>query len=85
MRYAGLVEDIRETGLVCYLHTLEVGTRGWIDSRSKGVLAFICHLAGVKKLRQVQRNCSELALLGSRVIYNARNSTEWTGGDLLKP
>ena len=85
LRYAGLVEDIRGTGLGCYLHTLEVGARGWIDSRNKGILAFICHLAGVKKLRQVQKNCAKLALLGSRVIFNARNSVEWTGGDLLKP
>ena len=85
MRYTRLVEDIRETGRVCYLHTLEVGARGWIDSRNKGFLAFLCHLAGVKKLRQVQRNCSKLALLGSKVIYNARNSMEWAGGDLLRP
>ena len=84
-RYMSLTTDIKATGLKCHLHTLEVCARGFICSRNRGTLTFLCHLAGFRKIRQFQQNCSKLAMLGSKAIYNARNSMEWTSGALLKP
>ena len=77
-RWASLLKDSRRSGLSCYLETPEVGTR---DSL---VLAFLCHPTGVSMVRQVQSKSSQLALLGSRVIYDARDIVEGSGGDFLK-
>jgi hypothetical protein len=84
-RYTSLCSDIKKTGLKCHIHTLEIGARGFIDSRNRGTLTFLCHLAGFRRVRQVQQTCSKLAMLGSKVIFNARNSLDWSAGALLKP
>ena len=84
-RYTSLVADIKATGLKCHLHPLEIGARGFIDNRNCGTLAFLCHLAGFRRVRQVQQTCSKLAMMGSKAVYNARSSAEWSAGALLKP
>ena len=76
-RYAALASDIREQGLKCHLHTLEIGTRGYISPRNRGTITHLCKLAGMRKVKEVLSNCSKQALLGSKAIYNARNSPDW--------
>ena len=76
-RYAALASDIREQGLKCHLHTLEIGTRGYISPRNRGTITHLCKIAGERKVKEVLSNCSKQALLGSKAIYNARNSPDW--------
>ena len=64
---------------------LEVGVRGFIDKRNKGLLAHLCNIMKIRKVSEVTRKCSKLALLGSFTIWNARHSSDWTSGGFLKP
>ena len=41
-RYAALASDISEQGLKCHLHTLEIGTRGYISPRNRGTITQDC-------------------------------------------
>ena len=64
---------------------LEVGTRGFINPRNKGVLVHIAKIIIIKKIKDLTRKCSKLALLGSYMIWNARHSEDWNSGGYLKP
>ena len=57
--------------------TLEIGTRGYISPRNRGTITHLCKIAGERKVKEVLSNCSKKALLGSKEIYNARNSPDW--------
>ena len=57
--------------------TLEIGTRGYISPRNRGTITHLCKIAGERKVKEVLSNCSKQALLGSKAIYNARNSPDW--------
>ena len=85
VRYASLVEDIREKGLQCHHTTLEIGARGLINPRNRGNISWLCSLARERKIKRVTSNLSKLALLGSYCIWVARRSQDWTSGSLLKP
>ena len=61
----------------CHLHTLEIGTRGYISPRNRGTITHLCKIAGERKVKEVLSNCSKQALLGSKAIYNARNRPDW--------
>ena len=76
-KYTALASDISEKGLKCQLHTLEIGTRGYISPRNRGTITHLCKIAGEKKVKEVLSNCSKQALLGSKAIYNARNNPDW--------
>ena len=84
-RYEFLAADIKEAGYTCMNIPFEIGSRGHVTLSNRNTLLQICHVTGVKKIQQVIRNCSKLVLLGSYIIYNARNSQDWTGQDYLKP
>ena len=45
----------------------------------------IQNLMNVKKVSQVIKTCSKLAILGSFTIWNARYLADWNGGDYLAP
>ena len=64
---------------------LEIRTRGVVNSRNRIVLTQLCHGLKVNKVSCVIKNCSKLALLGSYTLWNARYSTDWSGGGYLKP
>ena len=85
VRYASLVEDIREKGLQCHHTTLEIGARGLINPRNRGNISWLCSLARERKIKRVISNLSKLALLGSYCIWVAKRSQDWTSGSLLKP
>ena len=84
-RYKKLTEDIEDSGFKCQNIPLEVGARGYINPRNKGVITHLCQMMKIKKVSQVLKNCSKLALLGSYVIWNARHSQDWTSGQFLSP
>ena len=84
-RYEKLTSDIEEQGFWCFNIPLEVGARGFINNRNRGVISPICKIMNIRKVSQVFKNCSKLALLGSYVIWNARHSQDWTSGQYLSP
>ena len=83
-RYEFLTADIQEAGYNCTNLPLEVGSRGYITSRNKESLTYICHLFRIKKFHHIIKNCSKLALLGSYTISNARSASDWSGSGYLK-
>ena len=76
LQYEDLSEDIKSQGFKCNSLQLEIGVRGCINSRNKGVLVHIPKLMGIKKIKELMKKCSKLALLGSYVIWNARHSED---------
>ena len=84
-RYEKLTSDIEEQGFKCHKIPLEVGARGLINNRNKGVFTHLCNMMKIRNVSQVLKNCSKLALLGSYVIWNARHSQDWTSGPFLTP
>ena len=84
-RYKDLATEIHGNGFRCSNIPLEIGTRGFVNARNRAALAQLCHGLKVNKVSCVTKNCSKLALLGSYTIWNARHSTDWTGGGLLIP
>ena len=83
-RYEELTNTIKGNGFKCFNLPLEVGTRGLITARNRGVLTTLCHTMKLKKITKVTRSCSKLALFGSYSIWNARYSADWGGGGYLR-
>ena len=84
-RYQDLTTAIQGNGFKCHNVPLEIETRGVVNSRNRIVLTQLCHGLKVNKVSCVIKNCSKLALLGSYTLWNARYSTDWSGGGYLKP
>ena len=51
----------------------------------RAYLTQLCHGLRITKVSNVMKNCSKLAVLGSFSIWNARYSSDWNGGAVLKP
>ena len=84
-RYEALTTTIKGNRFKCHNIPLEIGTRGVVNARNRIVLTQLCHGLKVNKVSLVIKNCSKLALLGSYTLWNARYSTDWSGGGYLKP
>ena len=84
-RYEDIAKDIESQGYRCTSIQLEIGVRGFINPRNRGVLVHISKILKVRKIKEVMKKCSKLALLGSFMIWNARHSEDWTSGGFLKP
>ena len=74
---------IEGNGFKCSNLPLEIGTRGFINVRNKSLLTHLCNTMKVKKVSQVTKMCSKLAVLGSFTIWNARHSADWSSGGYL--
>ena len=74
--YEELATTIVGNGFKCLNIPLEIGTRGVVNTRNRAVLTQLCHGVKVNKVSSVIKNCSELALLGSYTIWNARYSQD---------
>ena len=70
-------------GFKCSNLPLEIGNRGFINLRNKSLLTHLCNIMKVKKVSQVTKMCSKLAVLGSFSIWNARYSADWSSGGYL--
>ena len=64
-RYNDLKTTIEGNGFKCSNLPLEIGTRGFINARNKSLLTHLCNTMKVKKVSQVTKMCSKLAVLGS--------------------
>ena len=84
-RYNELKITIQGKGFKCANIPIEVGTRGFISTKNNNILTQLCHGLRITKVSSVVKNCSKLALLGSFTIWNARYSSDWSGGNVLKP
>ena len=54
-----------------------------INAKNKSLLTHLCNIMKVKKVSQVTKMCSKLAVLGSYSIWNARHSPDWSSGGYL--
>ena len=52
VRYASLVQDIREKDFHCSYMPLQVGVRGHINPRNQSTLTWLCSMAKEKKVRK---------------------------------
>ena len=84
-RYKELTTNIQGNGFKCLNIPLEIGTRGFINAKNKNILTQLFHGLRITKVSNVVKNCSKLAVLGSFSIWNARYSSDWNGGAVLKP
>ena len=83
-RYERLAGDLRDLGYNTLNLPLEVGCRGVINSRNHLVLETLCNLIKIRAHKKLLGSLGRIALLGSYRIWLARNSQEWTGGELIR-
>ncbi len=76
-RYASLLNDIKDNGFKCDLICLEVGSRGLVTKDNKLSIRSIAKIVGTKKVRDLWRDVSRIAVLGSYAIFNARFASQW--------
>ena len=82
-RYERLIEDLREAGFDARNMPLEIGCRGVINLRNAANLEYICNLVGIKGIQKLKGALGRIALIGSYRIWLARNSQEWSAGELV--
>ena len=82
-RYAALAADIETNGFTCMVVPLEVGVRGHISTRNRDSLTFLATTCKVRAVKTFYRKVSKTSLLGSYRIWLARDSQDWTPGNLL--
>ena len=85
IQYCRLALDCESLGYTAHNMPLEIGSRGVITKRNHMVLATICGMCGIKNVKTFRRTLGKIALVASHRIYLARRSSEWTGGQLVKP
>ena len=65
------------------LWRLVVDCRGVINQRNAANLEYICNLVGIKGIQKLKGALRRIALIGSYRIWLARNSQEWSAGELI--
>ena len=83
-RYERLTEDLVQAGFDARNLPLEIGCRGVINQRNAATLEYICNQVGIKAIQKLKGALGRIALIGSYRIWLARNSQEWSGGELIK-
>ena len=83
-RYERLADDLQRKGYSTHNLPLEVGCRGVINSRNHGVLGNLAAIVGIRGLQKLRGTLGRIALLGSYRIWLARNSQEWSPGELIR-
>ena len=83
-RYERLTEDLREAGYDARNLPLEIGCRGVINQRNAANLEYICNQVGIRGIKKLKGALGRVALIGSYRIWLARNSQEWSAGELIK-
>ena len=72
-------------GYTAYNTPLEVGCRGVITARNHAVLAMVADMCRIRDVKKLRRTIGKIALVASHRIYLARNSNDWSSGELVKP
>ena len=74
-RYAGLLSDLNRAGVNTSLVCFEIGSRGLITQDNVARIRSILKFKGVSFKKQISRDISKLALLGSYAIWNSRKKS----------
>ena len=82
-RYERLAGDLRDWGFTCLNLPLEIGCRGVINARNHLVLETLFNMFKIRARKRPIASLGRIALLGSYRIWLARQSQEWSGGDLI--
>ena len=82
-RYERIAQDIEEKGFNVLNCPLEIGCRGVISARNRGVLATVASLGKIKDVKNLTRTIGKIALLGSHRIWLARKSQTFVGGNFI--
>ena len=83
-RYAGLLSDLNRAGINTSLVCFEIGSRGLITQDNVARIRSILKFKGVSFKKQISRDISKLALLGSYAIWNSRKEAIWDNISCLK-
>ena len=83
-RYAGLLSDLNQAGVNTSLVCFEIGSRGLITQDNVARIRSILKFKGVSFKKQISRDISKLALLGSYAIWNSRKEAIWDNISCLK-
>ena len=83
-RYERLTEDLRAGGVDARNLPLEIGCRGVINQRNAANLEYLCNLIGIRGIKRLKGDLGRIAVIGSYRIWLARNSQEWSSGELIK-
>ena len=83
-RYAGLLSDLNRAGVNTSLVCFEIGSRGLITQDNVARIRSILKFKGVSFKKQISRDISKLALLGSYAIWNSRKEAIWDNISCLK-
>jgi hypothetical protein len=81
-KYADLVENINQKGYNCQLYCVEVGSRGLITTENEKRLSSIFQ-ASRKEVRTLKKELSNLALVSSYTIWNARHCAVWENSSYI--
>ena len=77
-----LTEDLR--GVDARNLPLDIGCRGVINQRNAANLEYLCSLVGIRGIKRLKGDLRRIAVIGSYRIWLARNSQEWSPGELIK-
>jgi hypothetical protein len=83
-KYQNLQSDIIQNGFKCYLNCLEIGSRGLVTTDNVERLRTAFRFAGAKLTKSLVKEISQLALISSYTIWNARNDPQWDAAPYLK-
>ena len=64
---------------------MEVGSRGVVPARNKMFLATVAAMCGIRDLKLSRQTLGKISLVALHMIYLARASNEWYGGNLVQP
>ena len=83
-RYERLTEDLKAGGVDARNLPLEIGCRGVINQRNAANLEYLCNLIGIQGIKKLKGALGRIAVIGSYRIWLARNSLEWSSGELIR-
>ena len=83
-RYERLTEDLKAGGFDARNLPLEIGCRGVINQRNSANLEYMCNLIGIRGIKKLRGALGRIAVIGSYRIWLARNSMEWSSGELIQ-
>lgn len=82
-KYAHLVQDLDAKGYICHLYCIEIGSRGLISPDNEQRLKTTFQ-ASTKQVRELKKELSQLTLLSSYTIWNARYNAVWENCSYIK-